>query len=283
MTKASLKGIVDLHIHTAPDIRERRYTDFDLARAAVKAGARAVVIKSHHGTTMNRAFLTNLYAKEVLGATDFEMFGGIVMNRAVGGINPYAVETAIKMGAKIVWLPTLEADNHIAKHNGKGEGVVSVVGGKVVEPLKEVFRIVRDNDVVFETGHISHSDVFVVVEAAREAGVKKILITHAEFRPIGMSFEEQVKLVKDYGVLLERCFAQPVGGGKYISNLEDNLRVIREIGHEHIVVATDGGQVENPPWEDALTQYIQYLLDNGITQEQIDVMTKKNPGGLLGI
>lgn len=283
MAQASLKGIIDLHIHTAPDIRERRYTDFDLARAAVKAGARAVAIKSHHGTTMNRAFLANLYAKEVLGATDFEMVGGIVLNKAIGGLNPFAVETAIKMGAKIVWLPTIHSDNHIAKHNGKGEGIACVVDGKVVEPLKEIFRIVKDNDVILETAHISHNDVFAVVEEARNMGVKKILVTHAEFWPIGMSFEEQVKLVKDYDVLIERVFAQPIGGGKYKSNLEDNLHVIREIGHEHFVISTDGGQVENPPWEEALTQYLQYLLDNGITQEQIDVMTKTNPGGLLGM
>ena len=282
MSKASLKGVIDMHIHSSPDIRERRYTDFDLAKAAVRVGAKAVVIKSHHGTTMNRAYLTNLYVREVLGSTDFTMYGSVVLNRAIGGLNPFAVETAFKMGAKVVWLPTTHATNQIAK-NGKTGGLECVVNNKVVEPLREIFRIIKDNDAVLGTAHLAPAEIFVVVEEAKNMGLDKIVVTHPEFWVVGMSLEDQIKITKDYDVILERCFAQPMGGGVYKSNLEDNLLAIREVGYKNVMVDTDGGQVENPPWEIALETYIQFLLDNGIPQDQVDYMTKTIPGRLLNI
>ncbi len=285
MAKASLKGIIDLHIHTAPDIRERRYTDFDLARAAVKAGARAVAIKSHHGVTMNRAYLANLYAKEVLGAENFTMYGGIVLNKAVGGLNPAAVESAFKLGAKIVWLPTTHATNHVVNHDKKpaSGGIDCVAGGKVVPPLREIFRIVKDNGGILATAHLAPAEIFVVVEEAKKAGIDKIVVNHPEFWLVGMTLEDQVKIARDYDVLLEHCFAQPMGHGVYKSNLADNLEAVRTVGYKNILISTDGGQVENPPWENALEQYLQYLLDNGIPQEHIDHMTKTAAAGLLGI
>lgn len=282
MSKASLAGVIDMHIHSAPDIRERRYTDFDLAKAAVRVGARAVVIKSHHGTTMNRAFLANLYVRETLGETNFTMYGSVTLNRAIGGLNPLAVSTGFKMGAKVVWLPTTHAVNQLAK-DGKTGGVECVSGNRVVEPLREIFRIIKDNGGVLGTGHLSPAEIFVVVEEAKNMGLDRIVVTHPEFWVVGMSLEDQIRITKTYDVVLERCFAQPMGGGVYKSNLEDNLLTIREVGYRNVMVDTDGGQVENPPWEIALETYMQHLLDNGIPQEQVEYMTKTIPARLLAV
>jgi predicted metal-dependent phosphotriesterase family hydrolase len=98
-----------------------------------------------------------------------------------------------------------------------------------------------------------------------------------------MSHEDQAKIVKDYDVILEKCYAQPIGGGKYKKNLEDNLQIIKEVGYRNIMVDTDGGQIENPHWEIAFQEYIQYLYEHGISKEQLDVMTKKTPSKLLSI
>jgi adenine deaminase len=98
-----------------------------------------------------------------------------------------------------------------------------------------------------------------------------------------MSLEDQLRMVKDYDVILERCYAQNMGGGKYKSNLPDNLALIREVGYEHVMVDTDGGQVENPHWELALAEYMQYLLDHGIPEEQVYHMTHTIPARLLGL
>ena len=285
MGKISLQGVIDMHVHTNPDIRKRAYDDFELTDAAVRVGARAIVIKTHQGTTMDRAYLCNRYNEAVHGGdTGFTMFGSITMNRQGCGINPVAVEVALKLGAKVVWLPTQWSRNHRQKWNQSLDDCVEVVrDGRIVPELKDIFQLVKDYDAVLGTGHVSPAECFTVVEAARDAGVKKIVVTHPEWSLVGMSLEDQVRIVKDYQVVLEHCYAQPLGGGKYKSNLPDNVEAIRACGYRNVLVSTDGGQVENPHWELALAEYIQYLADAGIPEEQIGYMTRELPASLLGI
>ena len=181
----------------------------------------------HDDASLNRAYLANEYVKRVHGKnTGFTMYGSVTMNKAVGGINPSAVETALKLGAKVVWLPTQSAKNHLRKM-GKdpSDGVDVVTGWKVVPQLLEVFRMVKDYDAVLGTAHVSPEECFVVVEAARNVGVRKV-------------------------------------------------------GFKNVMVDTDGGQTENPHWELALAEYIKYLADNGIPEEQIYHMTRTIPYGL---
>lgn len=278
-----LAGIIDMHIHSAPDVRQRKLNDLELMEAAVARGVRAVVIKSHHVPTVDRAALVNMVKEEKYGdRSDFQMFGGVALNRFVGGMNPWAVETALKLGGKVVWLPTNTAENHCRKE-GRGDFVSCVKDGRVVEEFRDICRLIRDFDAVLATGHISPEECFAVTEAARDAGVKKIVITHPEFHIVGMSLEDQRRIVRDYGVLLERVYAQPMGGGVYKKNLADNVAAMREIGCEHFIVATDGGQMQNPEWYNTIAEYIDYLYDAGFSREEIDVMTKENPGRMLGI
>lgn len=285
MSKVSLKGVIDMHVHTNPDLRLRAYDDFELMEAAIRVGARAIVIKTHQGTTMDRAYLCNQHNKIIHGDTNhFTMFGGITLNRVVGGINPKAVEVALKLGAKVVWLPTQSARNHMVKNGMSPDGCVDVLrDGKIVPELKDVFQLVKDHDAVLGTAHISPEEAFVVVEAARNAGVKKIVITHPEWWLVDMSVEDQIRMVKDYNVILERCYAQNMGGGKYKSNLPSNLEIIKEVGYQNVMADTDGGQTENPHWELAMEEYMQYLVDHGIPAEHVYHMTHTIPAGLLGI
>ena len=216
MGKVSMKGVCDMHVHTNPDLRLRAYDDFELADAAIRVGARAIVIKTHLGFTVNRAYLTNQYVKRVYGEnTGFTMYGGVVMNKVIGGINPEAVEKGLKLGAKEIWLPTQSAKRHLEKM-GKNpvDGIELVRDGKVVPELLDVFKLVKDHDAVLGTAHVSPEEAFVVVEAARNAGVKKIVITHPEWWVVDMSMDDQVRLVKDYDVILERCYAQNIGDRK---------------------------------------------------------------------
>lgn len=289
-----MKGVCDMHVHTNPDLRLRAYSDLELADAAVRVGARAIVIKSHLGFTVNRAAIANEYVKRVYGEdTGFTMYGGVVMNKVVGGVNPVAVETALKMGAKEVWLPTQSAKRHL-EMMGKNpaDGIELVRDGKVIPELLDVFRLVKDYDVALGTAHVSPEEAFVVVEAAKDAGINKIIITHPEWWVVDMSIEDQVRLVKDYDVILERCYAQNMRGSNYkgeipangyIKNLESNLEIIKTVGYEHVMVDTDGGQTENPHWELALEEYMQYLVDNGIPEEQVYHMTRTIPYRLMGI
>lgn len=285
MSKISLEGVIDMHVHSNPDIRHRAYDDFELMEAGIRVGARAIVIKTHQGTTMDRAYLCNRHNQIVHGGTNnFTMFGSVTLNRQIGGINPIAVESGLKLGAKVIWLPTQSSRNNMIKQNQDPAGCVDVIrDGKVVPELLDVFKLVKDHNAVLGTAHISPEECFIVVEAARAAGVEKIVVTHPEWWLVGMSLEDQVRIVKDYNVILEHCFAQPMGGGKYKSNLPMNLEAILACGYNNVMVATDGGQVENPYWEDALQQYMQYLLDHGIPEEHIRTMTHDIPARLLDI
>lgn len=284
MATASLKGVIDMHVHTNPDLRIRAYDDFELCDAAVRVGARAIVIKTHLGYTANRAYLVNRYNKLVHGDNDFTMYGSVTLNRGVGGINPLAVENALKLGAKVVWLPTQHARRHLEMMKGPTDLAVDIVrDGKVVPELEDVFRLIKDHKAVLGTAHVSPEEAFVVVEAARKAGVENLVVTHPEWWLVGMSVEDQIRLVKDYDVILERCFAQNMGGGKYKSNLADNLEIIQTVGYKNVMVDTDGGQTENPNWEIAMQMYMQYLLDGGIPEEHVRYMTHDLPCRLLGI
>lgn len=288
MTVISMKGVIDMHVHTNPDLRVRAYDDLELCDAAVRVGARANVIKTHMGDTTTRAALVNHYNQVVHGTdTGYTMFGGIVLNKAVGGINPTAVENALKLGAKVVWLPTSSARNHLQKINKPTTDAVDVVvDGKVVPEMEQIFELIKKYDVVLATSHIGVDEIFVVVKAAREAGVKKIVVTHPEWWVVDMSVEDQIRIVKEYDVLLERCYAQNSGvgaGNGYISNLPSNTELIKTVGYKNVLVSTDGGQVENPHWELAMQEYMQYLYDHGIPEDQIRYMTHDLPCWLLGI
>lgn len=264
--KVSLKGVIDMHVHSNPDIRHRAYDDFELMEVGIRVGARGIVIKTHQGSN------------------DFTMYGSVTLNRQMGGINPAAVESGLKLGAKVIWMPTQSAKNHLAKnHQDTEKGVDVIKDGHIVPELKDVFRLIKDHDVVLGTGHLSPDECFRVVEAARDAGIKKIVVTHPEWWLVGMGLDDQVRIVKDYDVILEHCFAQPLGGGRYKSNLPMNLEAIKACGYKNVMVCTDGGQVENPHWEIALEQYMQYLSDHGISKEQLYHMTHTIQAGLLGI
>ena len=285
MGKISLKGVIDMHVHSNPDIRHRAYDDFELMEAAIRVGARAIVIKTHQGTTVDRAYLCNRH-NEIIhhGDNDFTMFGSVTLNRQMGGLNAAAVESGLKLGAKVIWLPTQSARNNLEKQKGDLSKAVEVIrDGKIVPELQDIFQLIKDFDVVLGTGHLSPEEIFRVVEAARNAGVRKIVVTHPEWWMVGMSLEDQVRLVQDYDIILEHCFAQPMGGGKYKSNLPLNLEAIQACGYKNVMVCTDGGQVENPFWEAALEQYIQYLADHGISEEQIFYMTHEIQTRLLNL
>ncbi len=287
MGKSLMNGVIDMHVHTNPDLRNRKYNDFELCDAAVRVGARAIVIKSHMGSTAERAWLTNRYNEQVHGKNGFTMFGAIVMNRCVGGINPAAVENALKLGAKVVWLPTSSARNHLEKLGKPADDCVEVtVNGQIVPEMYRIFELINEYDAVLGTGHISAEESFIVAKAAREAGVRKVVITHPEWWIVNMSMEDQIRIVKEYDVLLERCYAQNKGVGAghgYLSNLPGNLEAIQKVGYKNILISTDGGQVENPNWEIAEENYLQYMADHGVPEEQIRYMSHDLPAYLLGI
>ena len=279
----SLSGVIDMHVHTAPDICKRTYNDLELTAAAVRSGARAIVIKGHRCSTVARASLCNAYNRTAFGSNAFVMYGGLVLNYEAGGLNPEAVQTALEMGAKIIWLPTLDAENDRRKHGKSGGIRMTDEHGAAVLELRRIFTLIREYDAVLATGHISPDEIRCVVDSARSSGVQKIVITHPEYWVVDMSIELQKELVSEYNVILERCFMQPLKNGQWVSNAERNLEAIRAIGAESTILSTDCGNPATPPWEKSISQYLQFMADHEVGSKDLQLMTRNTQSRLLGL
>lgn len=281
--KVSLNGIIDMHVHTAPDVCGRTYNDLELTAAAVDAGARAIVIKGHHCSTVARAALCNAYNRMAFDSNSFVMYGGLALNYEAGGLNPKAVQTALEMGAKVIWLPTVDAENDCRKHGRSGGIRMTNDRGVLLDELRRIFALIKEYDAVLATGHISSEEIRCVVDSARNIGVQKIVITHPEYWVVNMGLETQKELISDYNVILERCFMQPLKSGKWVSNAEHNLDAIRKLGAESTILSTDCGNPATPPWGKSMRQYLQFMVDHNVSMEELQTMTKTTPTRLLGL
>lgn len=281
--RLDLRGRFDMHVHTAPDLTPRHYTDIQLVDAAAQAGAAGLVLKAHHGSTEARAYLCNQYVAEHYPESALAVFGSVVLNTDVGGLNPRRVETVLDLGGKEVWLLTIDAKNDRAKHGKQGGLTVYTEAGRLAPELHEIFSLVREHDAVLATGHISPAESYDVIKAARAAGARHIVVTHPEFWVVGMTFDEQRQLIDEFDVIMERCYRQPRKDGTWPSNLEVNLRAIHELGYANTMIDTDSGQTVTPAWEDGFTDCVNFLYACGVPEAQIDYMTKTVPARLLGV
>jgi hypothetical protein len=125
--------------------------------------------------------------------------------------------------------------------------------------------------------------VRVAVAEAWRCGVRRILINHPEHDVVGMTIEQQRELRQEFPVWFERCYAQPAGGGKYRSNFEVNLRGIEALGAESTVIASDVGQIENPPWAECWERTADFFARHGCDTVAWRRMTQENPGTVLNL
>ena len=269
-----LGGIVDFHVHSGPDSRPRSVTDIEVARLARDAGMRGIVLKNHFTMTADRAALA---MRQVDG---LEIFGGLVLNRAVGGLNAEAVRQMVAFDGgrgKVVWLPTFDAENYVTSRGGTG-GFVSVVeDGAPLPALTEIFQLIAEHDLVLAMGHSSPEEVLLLMPVAQRLGVRRILITHV----FGQSpTREQMRGMADAGALLEiDWYAVHLGN----LSLTDYVAAIREIGAEHFLMSSDLGQADSPLHTDGWRSYITALRDAGLSDDDIDLMARRNPARLLGL
>ncbi|MBC7534658.1 MAG: hypothetical protein H7258_03080 [Ferruginibacter sp.] len=278
----SLAGVIDFHCHTAPDVTARSLNDLQLVRLARQAGMRGIVLKNHYTMTADRA---QLAMQEAGGG--IEVFGGIVLNRSVGGINAEAVSRMIQFDGhrgKIVWLPTKDAENNFENAPGPRLFIPVVKKGKPVAELAEVFRLVAQNDLVLETGHSSPAESLILIKAAKQAGVKKIVVTHAMI--LGATLE-QMKQMAAMGAFIECCW-QPGGlsGAKSTGNpvsVPAFVHAIKAVGAEHFIIDSDLGQKANPLHTDGMRAFIAALTSGGLSGGDIDLMSRLNPAKLLGL
>ena len=289
----ALEGAIDLQVHVAPDVIERRIDDLDLAREFLAHGLRGFVLKSHYSPTAERA---KVVSKAVPGVT---AYGALTLNHSVGGLNPVAVELAGRSGAKIVWMPTVDAANETAgREDGPGTKLpfwakiqrelaatgispppLSVLdaAGELSDATRRCMDVIARHGMILATGHLGRAEIFALVRAAGSMGVRKVVVTHAEFPSQNLTADEQREFA-GMGAFIEHCFTTMHTGKAPWDGVFES---IRRAGPERCVLSTDLGQAINPPVAEGFAMFAQRLLDAGFTAAEIRRMAVENPAALV--
>ena len=276
LSNIDLTGVIDMHIHTAPDVRPRYCDDIQAAQEAKDAGMQAILLKSHITITADRAAIAE---KVVQG---IRVFGGIVLNSQVGGLNPAAVEAALKMGAKEIWMPTSDAMNE-KMINGLEGGISIFAEDKKIKPeVHEILDLIHSKDSILATAHLSVEEIIALVEKACAMGLRKILITHPDSPLIRMPISTQIQLAEK-GVYFERCFVDTTPLMKCFTSIREIASVIRKVGINSTILTTDFGVASLPPPVQGMKQFIYGLTQENMSKDEIQVMVKDNPANMLGL
>jgi Family of unknown function (DUF6282) len=279
-----------MHAHTHPSLFDRPLDDADLAKCAIDYGMRGFVLKDHDSATTGRAYH--------VGRTydGLEVIGAVVLNRSVGGINPHVVQAALHYGARVVWMPT----NHSAWHRehfnmpeypqlgrmkpqlpGAGVTVLDAHGQLTPETLA-VLDLVADADACLATGHLSLAEIRALQEAANQRGVKKFLVTHANWALSKLSVDVQRELI-DKGAFLEYAAVSCVSPTFHEQDPGELVAWIEELGGDRLVFSSDLGQPSAAPHPEGMRMLLRAMLDIGAPADELEKMTKANPAALLNL
>ena len=272
--EVSLAGAIDFHVHSGPDSRPRSVTDLEVARMTQRAGMRGIVLKNHFTMTADRAALA------MDQVDDLEIFGAVVLNRAVGGLNAEAIRQMVQFSGgrgKVVWLPTFDAEYYITAQGSSNPFVSVTRSGAPLPELAEIFTLVAENDLVLAMGHSSPEEVLILIPEARRYGVEQILVTHVFSQ--GPS-RAQMQQMADAGAILEIDWYAVYLGNRTVT---EYVSAIQEIGAEHFLMSSDLGQATSPSHVDGLRAYVTAFRNAGLTDDQIDLMLRRNPARLLGL
>ncbi len=291
MELIDVKGAVDVHVHSFPCIMPRLADDRQVVQAAQAAGMKAIMLKSHHESSVSRAYLLRDEFP------DIKIFGGIVLNQFVGGINPAAAEVALRLGAKEVWMPTIDAQHHVEEHGGREKYDVQVSGsgfswgdpicvldddGNITNEANVVLELIAKYDAILGTAHLSLKEIRPLVRQAKQKGVQKILITHPFFKvPAGMDTDFLVDVAKE-GAIAEFGFCTVSPMWAYAS-IEQTKKAMDTVGYANCVIMSDAGQTHNPIAPEALRLYAQGLYEKGVKQTDLERLMVSTPSALLGI
>jgi hypothetical protein len=289
----ALRGAVDLHMHVGPELGEPRRVDFvEAAQQAHDVGMDAIVFKPLSFPTTDKAYGAMKAVPEI------KVYGGIILDWCIGGLNPKAVKVAVEQwGAKVVYFPLFCSANIIRKIMGgglpgqetyeerlrnigiksgeKGITILKQTGG-ILPEVEEILNIAAENKgTIIDTAHLSPEESLVLIEEARKAGVEYVTVSHpARPVPIG-STPEQLKEMARKGGYLVYC-PQDLDPKKLSES-------VKAVGPKQIVMATDGGILIGPPPVEGLRMFVLSMRRNGITEAEIDVMIKENPKNILGL
>jgi uncharacterized protein DUF6282 len=288
-----LKGSVDLHVHPAPSPLPRRVDAVEAAQAAEAIGMRAIVVKSHHHSTVTDV----LALGRDLSGLPVKVFGGIALNSAVGGLNPHAVDLALKLGGRIVWFPTIGSPQHIAHHAAhpdlkfpklavhvREERPVDVLdeNGELRPEVHDIIGLIKEHDAILASGHMAPDRILAVFEAAHAAGVNRLLVNHPNF--VVEATHEQGKRFAELGAVIEHSLCMYDDRSSFYNwDIDVLLGWITAVGADRSTLGSDLGQMKNPLPSEAFTNIVGQLLDAGLGEADVEALVRRNPARLLDL
>ena len=285
-----LVGAVDLHCHSGPSPMPRRVSHVEAARQASDAGFRAMVVKCHYHDTV-----TDLLAMQPqLEPLPIEVFGGIALNSANGGLNPWAVDRSLRMGGRMVWFPTISSRIHLAHAAQHAEtqahfqplgmmqsAEVSVFDdeGRVRSEVRQIVGQAHEAGALVSTGHLDAESALAVVREAHAIGHDQVVVSHPDY--VSSIDLDRLREMVELGAVVEHEVA--MYHRDHIFPAEALVQWIRRLGAEHTVLGSDLGQVGNPLPVEGYRGLLGRLLELGVTEEEISLMVRDNPARLIGL
>jgi hypothetical protein len=269
-----------MHCHHGPDPHRARSVDAAEAVAEAEAlGMAAIVLKSHAYPTGPIAVLMQKTVRAL------RVFGGICCDFEVGGLNPAAVDVALRTGARVVWMPTFSSTVDRRKLRLPGPGIPLLDGdGRLVDAVHEIVRLAKAHDAVVATGHVELAEQFALADAARALGVR-VVMTHALETLVGPDHRlEDVVALADRGAVIEFTYLTCIPGGMAATEAPETFaRAMMTVGPERAIMSTDFGQAASPHPADGMRLFIAEMLRCGVPAGAIDLMARRNPARLLGL
>lgn len=284
-----LDGAIDLHVHPGPSPFPRRISVHEAVTQAAAAGFRAIVVKSHH-----HSMVTDVLALQAAMELPIPVFSGVALNDHVGGINPHVVDLTLKMGGRVVWFPTISSDKHIHEHEGlkfptstkpllpPSPVRVRDADGNLLDEVREVIALIRDEDGILAGGHLPVDDVDAVVTAAQEMGVERMLIQHPNF-VVGAT-PAHAKRWSELGAVIEHSLCMYDDRSTFYHwEIDVMLEYIRAVGPERTALVSDLGQKNNPLPVQSFDRIIGLLSKAGVDDTALVQMLRDAPARVLGI
>jgi len=288
---ALLVGAVDLHCHSGPAAMPRILDHHEALMDCAAAKFSALLYKDHFYLGVSHAMIL----QKLFPESGVKLFSGIALNNASGGINPHAVNHAINIGAKIVWLPTLSAANHLAALSGEAKTFPKTSGkmldptplsamdqnGKLSDETKQVLDLIAEGDIILAGGHLPAAELHVVFAEAKQRGVKKMLVNHPTYI-VGCTDEDIRQMVR-MGVYMEHSICMFVEGKAHKYGPDKLAHLIEVAGVDHTVLCSDLGLQGSPRPIEGYRQIVRQLLDLQFSQADIRTMTSRNAAKLLNL
>jgi hypothetical protein len=290
-----LEGAIDLHCHSGPSVMPRYFDHYDAMQEASSVGMRALLIKDHYYSATP---VTELLNKQ-FSRLKVTLLSGVPLNNTTGGLNVYAVEHGIKLGAKVVWMPTFSSKNHLDHHkqDEKFKDKFPQTKKVMLEPmpltvvdskghlLPEVLPIldlIAEGDIVLSSGHLHISEIWPLFEEAKKRGVTRLLCNHPTY-VVDATLTDIQSLVK-MGVYIEHSMCMFVPGSKFKFYDPKDLNDMIIAGTvDHTILGSDLGQLGNPKLIDGFKNVIETCLDLGYSAEDVKKMTSSNAAKLVGL